>query len=433
MVTGTSMAYVGSTQGRPVPTITDTTRAAHKPWCVDCKRTVEPLDTDQLCEGCARAAITRAAAAARRAQEETERAAAAKAAPATPELPTEGQQGKPTTRTSAPRPTPASSTTGTAPVAGPSTQGKNPPAAQDTRPAAAGGPTPTQELDAQCTHASDVLRRTWQATNPATQALRTSAIAALEALHLVLELYPDQAPTTGTRPTRPARSRIALPGEAIADAYLAGTSVADLAQQYDVSPPTITRHLDELGVTRRKQKVSYDADLIEAVRARYVDQQMTQDQVADALGLTPKVVQTAMVKGGIPARESAIERSARGVGHPLKIPYADHPSITRRYQEGESAPAIAATYGVTPTSIYQVLRKHGVTKRHRQKSLAQSGNHYASTLREQLTDLGITSHQVKTWALHNGLLDRITRGLPSQRLLEAYAEAHPTTEGAATA
>jgi hypothetical protein len=57
------------------------------------------------------------------------------------ELPTEGKQGQPTTRRSAPRATSASSTTGRAPVAGSSTtQREDPPAARDTRPAAAGGP-----------------------------------------------------------------------------------------------------------------------------------------------------------------------------------------------------------------------------------------------------------------------------------------------------
>lgn len=55
------------------------------------------------------------------------------------EPPTEGNQGKPTTRRSAPRATQTSSTTGRAPVAGPSTHRENPPSARETRPAADGG------------------------------------------------------------------------------------------------------------------------------------------------------------------------------------------------------------------------------------------------------------------------------------------------------
>jgi Holliday junction resolvase RusA-like endonuclease len=57
------------------------------------------------------------------------------------ELPTEGKQGQPTTRRSAPRATSTSSTTGRAPVAGSSAhREKNPPSARETRPAADGGP-----------------------------------------------------------------------------------------------------------------------------------------------------------------------------------------------------------------------------------------------------------------------------------------------------
>jgi len=56
------------------------------------------------------------------------------------ELPTEGKQGQPTTRSSAPRATQASSTTGRAPVAGPSTtKMQDPAASRETRPAPAAG------------------------------------------------------------------------------------------------------------------------------------------------------------------------------------------------------------------------------------------------------------------------------------------------------
>jgi hypothetical protein len=60
------------------------------------------------------------------------------------ELPTEGKQGQPTTRRSAPRAISTSSTTGRAPVAGSSAhREKNPPSTRETRPAVDGGPALT--------------------------------------------------------------------------------------------------------------------------------------------------------------------------------------------------------------------------------------------------------------------------------------------------
>lgn len=58
------------------------------------------------------------------------------------ELPAEGKQGRPTTRSSAPRATSTSSTSGRAPDAGPSTEEEDPAAASEERPDAAAGPQP---------------------------------------------------------------------------------------------------------------------------------------------------------------------------------------------------------------------------------------------------------------------------------------------------
>lgn len=44
---------------------------------------------------------------------------------------------------------------------------------------------------------------------------------------------------------------------------------------------------------------------------------------------------------------------------------------------------------------------------------------------EQLEQLGVTSRQVKEWALANGLIDEIKRGRIGAHLVDAYAEAHP--------
>jgi hypothetical protein len=57
-------------------------RPAHRPWCAGCKRKDRQLDNDQLCEPCARAAVTRAAQRERWKELEKQEAAAARERPA---------------------------------------------------------------------------------------------------------------------------------------------------------------------------------------------------------------------------------------------------------------------------------------------------------------------------------------------------------------
>lgn len=47
---------------------------------------------------------------------------------------------------------------------------------------------------------------------------------------------------------------------------------------------------------------------------------------------------------------------------------------------------------------------------------------------DRLTELGVTSNDVKVWAVSAGLLDAVRRGRVKASLVEAYAAAHPTTE-----
>ncbi|UUW88442.1 hypothetical protein [Pimelobacter simplex] len=410
-----------------LPRDTSTIRAAHKPWCVDCKRTGRELDTDQRCPQCARAAITRAEAAARRAAAEKEQRAAAKTAPTpataaaatttkpqrkparpTPsptsatapsgprKLPTEGKQGKPTTRSSAPRATSTSDvpdrgrTPGRAPGAGSSTtQGKNPPAAQETRPVVAGGPskpvenrqpppaTPTarptasQILDAQVDHAGQLLRSTASHPHPAVAAARTAVVAALEALHLLAELTPaapvtppvDAAaprPTPATLQRRSGPDRIVLPADQIIAAYRAGQTTGEIAATHACSAPTISRLLEEHGIPRRGAPIPRSADLVEQVRQLYVDENLTQIEVGQRLGIGHKVVQSVMTEAGIDRR-------------PAK---------------------------------------------------ARQGADNAKTLKQRIAELDTTAAEIKLWAIAAGHLPAMHRGLPARALVEKFAAAH---------
>lgn len=108
------------------------------------------------------------------------------------------------------------------------------------------------ELDYQITHATQVLRDTAGHQHPAVRLLRLNALAAVEALHLFVELnHPTEiqtpAPAGSPRPANAGRTRPAarLTDEQrteIVAAYVAGATSAEAGRRYGLRAETV-RHL----------------------------------------------------------------------------------------------------------------------------------------------------------------------------------------------
>jgi transcriptional regulator with XRE-family HTH domain len=338
------------------------------------------------------------------------------------ELPAEGKQGRHTPRRSAPRQVrPA------APRVVPATPAPPPPqtpaATQETRPVVAAGTLDTfQALRHQLAEAVAALD-CFLATYPAAQVLAPSTESPRP--RRVIDRDTD-TPRRQPGARSPRRDKITLDAAAVAAGYAAGKSLIELAEEFGVSHPVISRHLDEQGIPRRRARVTYTDDLIDQVRRLYVDEHLTQQQVADRLGLTLKVIQTAMERGQIEARESASALSQRGIGHVSKIPRDQHQSIVDRYRAGEPAPAIARDFDVTPSSIYPILDAHGITERHGHRSTP--GHDGAAGLKARIRSLAVPVSDIKAWAVRQGLLEMVGPGLPPARVVDAYVEAHPSLD-----
>jgi len=214
-----------------------------------------------------------------------------------------------------------------------------------------------------------------------------------------------------------------LPADEIVAAYAAGQTLAQIAHAHGCSGPTIGRLLEDRGIKRRGAPVPRDPDLLEQVRQLYIDEELTQAEVAVRIGHSVKVVQNVLAELHVEVRPSASARSKAGIGRPIKIPPAERPKIVERYRNGESGASIALSYGVAAASIYSILRKAGVEERHGNRTLAGPGRNHAAHIPMRLAELGVTAAEVKAWALQAGLVDRVTRGLPPFAVLEAYAAA----------
>jgi transposase len=171
-----------------------------------------------------------------------------------------------------------------------------------------------------------------------------------------------------TKPPRPERvyERITLDVDQVAADYAAGMTLQQIADKNGVSHPVIARHLDQAGVARRKQRFAYTAEFLDQVRDLYENNGLSQAKIADRLGLTQKVIQSAMVKAGVRPRLDAVGLSRAGLGgHDIKLNAQQRTEIATRYQAGESGPTLAAAYGVSSVSIYGLLKRAGIERRAR--------------------------------------------------------------------
>lgn len=156
--------------------------------------------------------------------------------------------------------------------------------------------------------------------------------------------------------------------EALIEDYKTGQSLPKLAEKYDVSRGRIRNILKHHGIEIRddratnsggRNKAEFPAELVDQVRRLYIDEELSRTQVAAAVGMTVTRVETLM-------------------------------------------------------------RNHGIAARQRQSGVGDG----AKGLKAQMRDLGVTARDVKMWALGRGLIDDATKtGIPSQRLVDAYAEA----------
>lgn len=433
-----------------LPRDTSTIRAAHQPWCVDCKRKGRELDVDQRCPQCARAAVTRAEGAARRAAAEEVAAAAAKADTAT-KPPKEGKQGKPTTRSSAPRATQTSDvpaqqdqgrTPGRAPGAGSSThRERNPPAVQETRPETVGGPAPTapeipapsagQVLDAQVEHAAALLRRTAAASDPIVRAARAAVVAALESLHLAAELArPRQAsgaqapaprsprPASQKPPARRGHRGSEVDEVAVVREYQAGDTAPTIADRHGIGPNRVRRILERHGVERRDDRATANGghnritpapELVAELVRRYVDEGSTISDLAEAHQVHRRVMTRILVDAGVTIRPAAHLRGTDLTPDQVT-------ELIAAYTGGVSCADVAARFQVRTTTVKLLLAEAGVEIRRVKGASAQ--------IAERLQDLGVTAKEVKEWALTERLIEHANPGLVATALIDAYAAAH---------
>lgn len=148
---------------------------------------------------------------------------------------------------------------------------------------------------------------------------RKLAMDALDHLRAVWDTHvtatppvPRAAPTPKPKPARLRVPNSTVDTQAIVELYESGKTIPTIARELGYERSTVRRHLKGSGVTMRDDRKTASGgqnrridppELVEQVRALYVDQQLSQARIGVMLGMSQRVVQKFMVRHGIPARD----------------------------------------------------------------------------------------------------------------------------------
>jgi Mor family transcriptional regulator len=167
-----------------------------------------------------------------------------------------------------------------------------------------------------------------------------------------VDAHPQGEPTATRR--RTARSE---EDQIITGLYLQGWSVPDVSARYGITDKRIYYVLKKYGIALRPRvgvgkvlSAAQEADIVASYQ-RGVDAV----QLATQHGVGSTTVYAVLTRHGVARRSNSdIFR---------KLSPAQEHEICARYQQGLSAAHICPRYGVNEQTIYNILQRHGVTRR----------------------------------------------------------------------
>ena len=133
--------------------------------------------------------------------------------------------------------------------------------------------------------------------------------------------------------------------------YAEGESANKLAKSFGVAGNTVLRAVKRNGLATKKEP-SYLTDGNEAEIMRlYFEDKKTCKQVATFFGVSEATI------------FFAIKRSGRKLRSNRALDAGQEEEVCKRYEEGESSRWLGSVYGLSGTSVQQLLKRHGVKRR----------------------------------------------------------------------
>lgn len=160
------------------------------------------------------------------------------------------------------------------------------------------------------------------------------------------------------------------------------------------------------------------------IRRLYLEERLSIPEIGRRLGHSKHSVRAWLTRDGVELRDDRGQHAATLDGH-----LADE--LRRLYTDEHLTIAqISERIGRAYRTTQRLMHEAGIDVRvgRPAQSPAQRAINGAPTLKQRITALGVTSAQVKAWALAEGLIYEVQVGLPPNRIVTAFENAHPKPE-----
>ena len=134
--------------------------------------------------------------------------------------------------------------------------------------------------------------------------------------------------------------------------FLNGERQLRLAREFGVSPTTIARVLDRMGIERRARALNESQEL--EVCRRYNAKERV-SEISREYTITSTTVYNILKRHDVPRRPYSVAQGGLDLEAELEL--------CRRYEEGEDSPTLGQEYGVYPSTVFNILRRHGIPLR----------------------------------------------------------------------
>lgn len=240
-----------------------------------------------------------------------------------------------------------------------------------------------------------------------------------------------------TGPTQKQLERAEFDARAVSE-YSAGRTAPQVAKLLGSNNRRVYDALARAGVERRNDRGRRDpstvrrpspavedrAELYAQVVAEYTasDDVFVAD-LAEKHSIAVTTIRRVLDLAGVARRDDRLLRSG---GKPRAYDAALVAEVSRLYvYEQMSRTAIAERLSIPHKTVVTIMRRQGIKAR-----AGQSGHvDGAASLKQRIADLGVTSSDIKGWAIREGHLIEVQPGIPPRRVVDAYEAAHSKQKG----
>lgn len=208
-----------------------------------------------------------------------------------------------------------------------------------------------------------------------------------------------------------------------------GHTAQQIATELNIKVDRVRRDAKAAGITLTRGKstgapIHWDI----ALGTRLAEQGMTAREIGEQVGASPITVRRVLGRHGVTLTDGRAKYSG-GQNSLKRRGDVDPKAVRDLYLEHGNATHVARLIGCSPQTVTRILHDEGLTVRSSgDVQKGRPGADRAAPLKALMREHGTDAVEVRTWGAAHGY-DVARNGIPPRAVVDAYLQAHTTTEG----